>query len=84
MATKRNILGESADNGLKNAAAVSGSDASLDRASYSAPVGMNDQASPQTAAERVGLADGFVATKAAAGRFEGSGATGVVLGKVAE
>lgn len=79
---KRDILGKSADNGLKNASAVSGGDTSLDRAPFTAPVSMtSDQSSPETASERSGLQANYKEAQDAARTFEGSGASGVALSR---
>jgi hypothetical protein len=85
MTTKRNILGPSADNGLKSATAVSGDDTSLDRATYAGPVSMtSEQSSIQTASEQAGLQAAYKEAQDAASTFEGSGASGVALSRKAE
>lgn len=79
---QRNILGPSADNGLPNAAAVSGGDTSLDNRApeYAAPIKLGDQESPQTASEAKSLVSSFTEAKEAASKFDGAGAYGVAIG----
>jgi hypothetical protein len=70
---------------LPNASAVDGGDTSLDRAPYAAPLSMTgDQSSAQTASERGGLQAHYEQSRNAASTFEGSGASGVALGRKAE
>jgi hypothetical protein len=85
MKNKRDILGPSADNGLKVSTSMNGGDTSLDRAPYAAPLSMtSDQSSAQTASERAGLQANYKEAQYAASTFEGTGASGVTLSRKAE